>query len=177
MKKILLSIALCALFLLVTSASYISATTAPTCEYQNHNGCNTIANTIVEGKITLAQDHNVVGKVDITVNCTHKVNGVYQNFTRTTKSVNSGGLKGTYIVTFPQSQCIVGDKVTVIATSKDGATGTSTGTVKDFIKEKCLDLDVAIVNVVIPMVPEFGLVAGTLTVLGALGTFFFVRRK
>jgi hypothetical protein len=29
----------------------------------------------------------------------------------------------------------------------------------------------------IPMVPEYGLLAGTLTVLGALGTFFVVRRK
>ena len=176
MKKILLSIALCALFLLVTSASYISATTAPTCEYQNHNGCNTIANTIVEGKITLAQDHNVVGKVDITVNCTHKVNGVYQNFTRTTKSVNSGGLKGTYIVTFPQTHCKATDTVTVTA-SKGSVTGTKTGTVKDFIKEKCLDLDIALVNVVIPTVPEFGLIAGLTTVLGALGVFFVVRRK
>jgi len=28
-----------------------------------------------------------------------------------------------------------------------------------------------------PIVPEFGLVAGLTTVLGALGVFFFVRKK
>ena len=38
-----------------------------------------------------------------------------------------------------------------------------------------LSLNVVIVNV--PMVPEFGLIAGLTTVLGALGVFFVVRRK
>jgi hypothetical protein len=38
-----------------------------------------------------------------------------------------------------------------------------------------LNLDVGIVNV--PMVPEFGLVVGLTTMLGALGVFFVVRRK
>lgn len=155
---------LCA-FLLILSASFISA-----CGYHDHKTCDVKATTIIEGKITL--DDSAAGKAVVNVTCTH--NGV--NISKIAKSSNSYYLKGTYLVTFPQEKCIVGDTVTVTAT-KNGLTGTAIGTVKDFIKEKCLDLDVALVNVNIPLVPEFGATAGVLTILGALGTFFFVRRK
>lgn len=164
---------LCAV-LLVMGASVISA-----CDYNNHHDCKVEANTIVQGKITL--DDDVAGKASITVTCDHVAsNGTLMHYTKTAKSSNSHYLKGTYLVTFPQEKCIVGDIVTVTAT-KNGLTGTNTGTVVDFIKgrvrEKCLDLDIALVNVNIPLVPEFGLVAGALTILGAAGTFFVVRRK
>ena len=167
MKKILLSIMLCA-FLLILSASVISA-----CGYHNHKTCDVKATTIIEGKITLAENHKAVGNVNIKITCVH--NG--QTYEKDTKSSNSKLLKGTYMVTFPQSQCKDNDMVTVTATTKDGAVGTSIGKVRDFIKEKCLDIDVALINVKIPMVPEFSLLAGTLTILGATGMFFVVRRK
>jgi hypothetical protein len=164
MKKIY-SLVLLSALLLVLSVTYISA-----CGYHDHHDCKVTSETIVEGKITL--DNSSAGKALVTVTCTH--NGA--NYTKTAKSVNHGILKGTYIVTFPQNHCIAGDTVTVVA-SKNGLVGTSIGKVKDFIKEKCLDIDVAIVNVHIPLVPEFGAIVGVLTVLGALGVFFVVRRK
>jgi hypothetical protein len=164
MKKILLSIMLCAV-LLIVSASVISA-----CDYNNHHDCNVKANTLIQGKITL--DDDAAGKAVITVTCSH--DGT--DYTRTAKSSNSHFLKGTYLVRFPQTQCITGDLVTVTAT-KNGLTGTATKTVTDFITEDCLNVDIALIDVNIPLVPEFGLVAGALTIFGAAGTFFVVRRK
>jgi hypothetical protein len=168
MKKIF-SLIILSMFLLVISASYISA-----CGYHDHHNCKVEANTIVEGKITFAENNTGIGKVDITVTCSH--NGV--DYTKHTKSVNFGALKGTYLVTFPQTHCIDGDQVTVLA-EKGSLSGTKTGTVKDFILEKCLDIDVALVNVgiKIPTVPEFGTFMILLTALGAGGIFFVVRRK
>jgi hypothetical protein len=173
MKKILLYILLCDL-LLVVSVSYISATTAPTCDYGNHNGCNTVANTIVEGKITFSDD-TLAGKAHVVVSCLHEEDG--KNYTRNTMSVKSGYLKGTYFVQFPQHQCEEGDLVIVTATAKNGLSGTEEATVTDLLTKKCLDIDVALIDVVIPLVPEFGVIAGALTIFGALGTFFVVRRK
>jgi hypothetical protein len=37
--------------------------------------------------------------------------------------------------------------------------------------------DACVVGTPVPIVPEFGLVAGMVAVLGALGTFFIIRRK
>ena len=165
MKKILLS------FMLVMFSFILLAGFASACGYHDHKTCKVDANTIIEGKITL--NDAAAGKAQITVTCYH--GGT--DYTRTTKSVNYGILKGTYLVTFPQSQCKATDTVTVTAKAQDGSIGTATGIVKDFIKEKCLDMDVAIINVKIPTVPEFGLIAGALTIFGALGAFFVVRRK
>ena len=50
--------------------------------------------------------------------------------------------------------------------------GSNTGTVHE---GSISGLDVAVVNVA--MVPEFGVLAGLTTVLGAVGTFFFIRKK
>jgi hypothetical protein len=160
-KKILFSLML----VMVLSLTLVSA-----CSYHDHNTCQVDKNTIVEGKITF-DNGTAIGKASVTVVCAHGK----KTYTETTKTVNSGLLKGTYIVTFPQTHCKATDTVTVTA-SKGSVTGTKTGTVKDFIKEKCLDLDIALVNVVIPTVPEFGLIAGLTTVLSALGLFFIVRR-
>ena len=154
MKKILLS------FMLVMFSFILLAGFASACGYHDHKTCKVDANTIIEGKITL--NDAAAGKAQITVTCYH--GGT--DYTRTTKSV-----------TFPQSQCKATDTVTVTAKAQDGSIGTATGIVKDFIKEKCLDMDVAIINVKIPTVPEFGLIAGALTIFGALGAFFVVRRK
>jgi hypothetical protein len=175
MRKILLTVILCS-FILILSVSYLSATTNASCEYHNHKGCKVTANTIVEGIIKV--DNNAVGNAQVKVTCSHELpNSNIKNYTLTTHSVNSGKLKGTYIVTFPQSHCIDGDSVTVVAKSRNGAIGTNTGTVANSIAEKCLDLDVVIVDIIVPIVPEFGAVAGVLTVLGAIGLFFVVRRK
>jgi hypothetical protein len=82
--------------------------------------------------------------------------------------------KGNYSVSFSQAECSLGDKVTVIATAKN-LMGTAAGSItnKDYLG--CLNMDLGIVNV--PMVPEFGYLAGSLTILGSVGIFFVVRKK
>lgn len=141
------------------------------CGYKDHGDCG-ITKTIVEGRIYFADTNQSAGNADVTITCTH--NG--HDYTKTAHSLNYGNLKGTYIVTFPQENCIKGDSVVVSAVSKDGKTsGVASGTVKDWITQKCLDIDLGIVNV--PLVPEFGVVAGAATVLSALAIFFVVRKK
>ena len=77
---------------------------------------------------------------------------------------------GIYGVSFSVSECNLGDLLSVSA-NKGSLSGSEPGEVTDHI----LNWNVGIVNV--PMVPEFGLIVGITTVLGALGMFFVVRRK
>jgi len=87
--------------------------------------------------------------------------------------------EGAYSVVFEGDECSFGDDVTVHA-EKDGATGSNDGSVDmtyhyDFGCFCGLDLNVGIVNV--PLIPEFGLMIGTLTAISAIGIFLFVRKK
>lgn len=77
---------------------------------------------------------------------------------------------GDYGVDFMISQCNIGDSLSVTAT-KGSLYGSEPGQVNDSV----LKWNVGIVDV--PMVPEFGIVVGSLTILSAVGIFFFVRRK
>jgi hypothetical protein len=77
---------------------------------------------------------------------------------------------GIYDVSFSASQCTLGDLLSVSA-SKGSLSGSKLGQVTNH----ALDWDVGIVDV--PMVPEFGAIVGVLTVLGALGVFFVVRKN
>jgi len=155
---------LTSILFLVLSVNYVSA-----CGYQNHGDCE-ITKTIVEGRVYYADTNQSAGNANVTVECNH--NGTIS--TRNTHSVNFGFLKGTYFVLFPQNQCISGDDVTVSAT-KDGLSGEEEGTIKNWITKRCLDIDIGIVNV--PLIPEFGLAIGVLTLVGAVSIFFFVRRR
>ena len=79
---------------------------------------------------------------------------------------------GVYRVCFSQSNCDLGDGLTVNA-EKDGLMGTSTGNVdKQFFWGL---LDVGFINV--PLVPEFGFFVGMLTILSATVVFFVVRKE
>jgi hypothetical protein len=133
-------------------------------------GCNPIEKTEIKGKITYADSGDKAKWAEVTVTCFH--DGT--EYTRTTHSAKKGALKGWYSVLFPQSQCEAGDEVTVEATKGD-LSGKVEGLVEDFTSGKCFDLDLARVDV--PLVPEFGLIAGITAVLGALGMVFVVRRK
>ena len=42
---------------------------------------------------------------------------------------------------------------------------------------ECLDLVINVACGNVPLVPEFGAIVATLTIMGALGAFFVVRRK
>jgi hypothetical protein len=132
--------------------------------------CNPVEKTLIKGLITYADTGDEAGKALVTVTCSH--DGT--DYTRTAKSAKHGALKGWYMVYFPQSECIAGDKVIVEATKGD-LNGKVEGLVEDFTSGKCFDLDLARVDV--PLVPEFGLIAGITAVLGALGMVFVVRRK
>jgi hypothetical protein len=165
MKKIYSLVAL-SMLLLILGITYASA-----CGYHDHGDCCDLkTQTIIEGKITYSESEDLAGKASVTIICNH--NGI--DYTKTTTSVKNGYMKGTYFVIFPQSQCSVGDEVIVIA-EKDDLTGENEGLVKNYITGRCLDIDIAIIDVA--LAPEFGAVVGVLTILGALGMFFVVRRK
>ncbi len=77
---------------------------------------------------------------------------------------------GGYGVNFMTSECNLGDSLSVTAT-KGSLVGSKPGQVTNSV----LKWNVGIVDV--PMVPEFGIFLGALTVLSAVGIFFFVRKK
>jgi len=149
MKKLL------SLFVLATvllTVGFVSAT-VPGCTSQT-----VVGGTIYQDVIT----NGIVG-ANVEVTC----NGA----TLYTTSVTDGA----YSVNFDCSVCDYGDAVTVHAT-KEGLSGDNSGAVDMTWQIPCgIQLDVGIVNV--PLVPEFGAVVAVLTVMGALGAFFVVRRK
>jgi len=148
MKKILLSFMLVmSLVLLVGFASAV-----PVC-----------SGTVVGGTIYQNTITNPVSGATVTVTC--------NSHTQTASSESDGA----YSVSFPCGECNLHDEVSVNAV-KNPLTGENEGSVTMVYNlYPGLTLNVGIVNV--PMVPEFGLIAGLTTVLGALGVFFVVRRK
>jgi hypothetical protein len=123
------------------------------------------AKTIVAGKIYDSPNFetaNAVSGADINVTC--------DGNSLTTTSLSDG----TYSVEYADTEdCPDGSLVTVVA-EKDGNTNSGTGLVHDFTAY-IPDIYLGIVN--IALIPEFGLIVGTLTVLSAVGVFFLVRRK
>lgn len=122
--------------------------------------------TLVNGIIYYADNDKPVNGADVVVECNHN-NGVSKKTEGPVKSESDG----SYFVIFNQYYCDEEDIITVTAT-KGQLTGTNIGVVHDKIVRS---LDVAVVNV--PLVPEFGIIVGAITILGALGVFFVVRRK
>lgn len=128
------------------------------------------AKTVIMGTIYNEDYSAKIGDVNITIACFHGEDINYRYIT----SISSGDSIGDYAVYFPEigeGACNGGDSVTVTAI-KDDLSGTDTEIVVD---NMILDLDVAIIN--IPMVPEFGIFVGILTLFGALGVFFMIRRE
>jgi hypothetical protein len=83
---------------------------------------------------------------------------------------------GAYVVKFDEdTTCHENATVSVFAVS-DGMTGTNSGEVHDgaLLGLDC-PLDFAVVNV--NLIPEFGLLIGTITVISAIAVFFIIRRK
>jgi hypothetical protein len=119
--------------------------------------------TLIAGKIYNSDYTAEIAGANVVVTC---VSG------ETTTALNTTSLSdGAYSVTFSDDVCNFEDELTVYA-EKDGQTGTKTGIIhKDMIGS----WDVGVVNV--PLVPEFGLIVGLATIFGAVGIFFFVRKK
>jgi major membrane immunogen (membrane-anchored lipoprotein) len=123
------------------------------------------AKTIVAGKIYDSPNFETANAVsDANINVTCKGNLL------TTQSLSDG----TYSVSYEDTDdCPDGSIVTVVA-EKDGVTNSGTGDVHDYTAV-IPDIYIGIVN--IALIPEFGAAVGVLTVLSAIGVFFFVRRK
>ena len=125
------------------------------------------AYTLIAGKIYNADYTDTIAGADVTVTCVH--NGDI-NIKDGITSLGDGSYSVTYTET-GDNACNNGDLLTVSATKGD-LYGSETGIIHDDAFE---DWDLAIVNV--PLVPEFGLIVGVLTILSAVGVFFFVRRE
>ncbi len=124
------------------------------------------AKTLIAGKIYNADYSDTIAGADVTITCIHNNDTNVKN----TTSLSDGA----YSVTFDEtgtSACNNGDSLTVSAV-KGSLYGSKTGDIHDDVFG---DWDLAVVNV--PLVPEFGIFLGALTVLSAVGIFFFVRRK
>lgn len=118
---------------------------------------------VVAGKI---YENNYLSTVDGAM-----VNVTCNGNTNVTTSLSDGA----YVVKFDTEECSDGDTVSVFA-QNGGKTGSSSGVVHDgaILGLDC-PLDFAVVNV--NLIPEFGLLVGTLTVISAIAVFFVIRRK
>jgi hypothetical protein len=158
MKKVLLSVAIVMLAVFMISA--------------------VSAKVFVGGKVyknTELSDSNIVEGALVEVTCLHEDVEYMLNATT--------GADGSYSVLFEQPNnlasvapiklCDLYDNVSVYAMHPSYGSNTVNGVVNmDFPQ---IDVDLGIVNV--PLIPEFGMIAGLATIAGALGMFFFVRRK
>jgi hypothetical protein len=81
---------------------------------------------------------------------------------------------GTYTAAFKDSKCGIGDTVNVYAVKGD-LTGWNNGTV-GVLGIEGLFIDMNFEDVDVPMIPEFGLLVGSLTVVAAITVFFVIRR-
>ena len=125
------------------------------------------AKTIVAGKIYNADYTDTIAGADVTIICVHGSDTNVQTFTSL-----SDGAYSVYFNEEGANACNSGDLLTVSAV-KDGLYGSETGVVHEDALPNNWDL--AVVNV--PLVPEFGFIIGGLTILSAIGIFFFARRE
>lgn len=77
--------------------------------------------------------------------------------------------QGDYAIQFTVDECPDGHTATVVA-SKDGMGGTGSGEIDGV----SATLNIAIVNIA---VPEFGVIAGIVGSIGAVGAFLVIRRR
>jgi hypothetical protein len=117
--------------------------------------------TVVSGTITDNSNVNVADAA-VTVTCTH-------GSVDTVKDVVSG-VDGKYYAFIPQLNCAVDDNVLVQAV-KDDATGQNNGVVS--YNSQC-KINTALIDV---QIPEFGVIAGGLALLGALGVVIYRRKN
>jgi hypothetical protein len=129
--------------------------------------CATAETTYVSGLVTDQTNGNaVVDGANVMVTC----NSVEKNTTSASD--------GSYSVEFSAADCGNGDSVIVSATkgslSGDNDTAvwfTSNSTIG------CLQLIVNVACADVPLIPEYGIMLGGLTIVGALVAFFVIRRK
>jgi hypothetical protein len=120
--------------------------------------------TVIQGTVYQNGDiTDIVAGADVTVDCNGNL------------AYAVTGANGEYAVTYDVSECDFGDSATVDAV-KDSMMGSEDGSVSMQIDSVCqAKLNVGIINV--PLIPEFGLLIGSLTVISAVAVFFVVRRR
>jgi ABC-type molybdate transport system substrate-binding protein len=112
--------------------------------------------TVITGKVFYADNNQPVDGAKVIVKC-----GLARTETKTAED-------GTYYFNLLKRQCEKNHSVTVNA-NKNGITGAAT----KLANGEEIDLFIGTT----PVVPEFGAFAGVVTVLGAVGTFFVIRKK
>jgi hypothetical protein len=117
--------------------------------------------TVVSGTIT-DQSNAVVDGATVQVVCHH-------GSTDNTLTVTSGS-DGKYYAFFPALQCNAGDTATVTATKGD-ASNSETGSISYL--SSCR-INVGIINV---QIPEFGVIAGGVALIGAIAGFAIMRKR
>lgn len=118
---------------------------------------------LITGVVYIDDINNYVANAYVEVEC----NNIVKN--ATTNPV------GVYQVTYYEGDCQFTDIVTVFA-EKEGMTGEATGVVSvDDYKIGNFKIDIAMINV--PLIPEFGILVGSLTVVSAIMVFLFIRKR
>lgn len=127
--------------------------------------------TIIDGTIYQAGGNpnaNPIANADVTVVCEH--NG--QNST----AYATSNAQGHYAADFGSNECDLGDNVTVSASHPSYGDGEEPGSVQYNYEFGCgCEVNVGVVDV--PLIPEFGIILGGLTILGSLVAFFVIRRN
>ena len=120
--------------------------------------------TIIAGKIYDSPNFETANGVSgavVSVTC--------NSVTHNTTSLSDG----TYSVTFAPGENCFNITASAFATKNNIASPVQKANIQDYTSQ--FNLYLGIIN--IALVPEFSLGIGTLTVLSALGVFFFVRKK
>jgi hypothetical protein len=178
-KKLFLSFLIVAIFSLgMISACGSGSNKCPT-EITVVNGIiyeNTITNTISHADVSVTCIHETTTKVCNWFGISNTKHEVCHNVTniKDHTETTTSGKNGTYAVSFSKKECAYGDTVNVVA-KKNDLVGAQDGSITTKTFLGCLKINIGIVNV--PLVPEFGLIAGSLTLFGAVGIFLFVRNK
>ena len=128
------------------------------------------ADTLIGGKIYNADFTDTISGADVTVSCS---DGDAEPCVQYTTSLDDGAYSVVYDEDDNEDYCSCdnGYDLTVSAI-KNELSGSATGEIHDNMVG---NLDVGIVNV--PLVPEFGVVVGFLTMISAIGVFFVIRKK
>lgn len=164
MRKFALSV-VCLVFLV----GFIGFSSAGALPFECLPGTSTIGG----GVFLSGDDWTTVANVTVVGECTSSIlnRSVIVNTTSTEI--------GSYVLVFSDenmSTCAVGDNI-IITAFKDGMVGyenTTLTKVAGTLGDGCMKVNIGLTNV--PLVPEFGLLVGTITILGALGMFFVIRR-
>ncbi len=132
--------------------------------------------TVVAGKVYNADYSDTVSGAIVNVTCNESQ--------QDTTSLLSDG---SYSVQFTASECALGDSINVkgyctssmscnetVSGNSIVGSGIGDGTEVN-IDMSSIDLALGVSN--IALIPEFGLIVGTLTILSALSVFFVIRRK